>query len=72
MSNCDDPSYQPNQDEMLEAAMSSSTEESESDFFTDDSCTEDEASQRSFKSKCSRDQGPILYKHFLLLKIELN
>lgn len=64
MSNCDDPCYQPSQDDL------SSTEES--DFFTDDSCTEDEASQRSFKSKCSRDQGPILYKHFLLLKIELN
>lgn len=64
MSNCDDPSFQLSQDDL------SSTEES--DFFTDDSCTEDEASQRSFKSKCSRDQGPILYKHFLLLKIELN
>lgn len=53
MSDNGDPSYQPaSQDEQ------SSTEES--DFFTDDSCTEDEISQRSFQSKWSRDQEPML------------
>ena len=57
MSYRDDPSYKPPDD----------VSSTESDFshtdFTEDELTEH--SQKSLKSKMRREQGPLLYKHFL-------